>query len=260
MNNNPSALQPTKRFSNRVDYYVKYRPGYPAALIPFLNQELGLTPASIIADVGSGTGLLAKHFLDNGNTLYAVEPNDEMRAAGETFLAAYPHFHSVNGTAETTTLPSHSVDFVTAGQAFHWFDPPKAKIEFARIMRPGGYVILVWNDRPPHANSFMSAYETLLDRYAVNYHEVNARRSKEGDFSHFYGPAGYQVKYFDNYQLFDYDSLRGRLLSSSYAPLEDHPNHAPMIAGLKNLYKEYQQDGLVRFEYETQVYYGRLSN
>lgn len=259
MDNKPLDLNPTQRFSDRVYYYVKYRPSYPPPVIPFLSQELGLTSASIIADVGSGTGFLSRLFLDNGNTVYGVEPNDEMRAAGEAFLADYPHFHSVSGTAEATTLPANSIDFVTAGQAFHWFDQAKARAEFQRIMRPAGYVILIWNDRPPLATPFMSAYETLLDTYALNYQEVNARRSKEGDFGDWYGPAGYQVKFFDNYQLFDYDSLRGRLLSSSYAPLEGHPHHAPMIAGLEKIFNEFQQNGLVRFDYETQLYYGRLT-
>src|SRR6266446_9260655 len=110
---------PTERFSNRVENYIRYRPGYPKEIIELLKAECGLFPQSVVADAGSGTGLLAKLFLENGNLVFGIEPNREMRAAGERLLQAYPRFTSIAGTAEATTLPGQSVDFVTAGQAFH---------------------------------------------------------------------------------------------------------------------------------------------
>src|SRR5262245_9983579 len=112
-------------------------------MLEVLKNECGLTPDSVIADVGSGTGLLAKLFLENGNRVYCIEPNREMRQAGEGILEDYPKFLSVAGTAEATALSDASVDFVTAGQAAHWFDATKARHEFRRILRPGGWLALV---------------------------------------------------------------------------------------------------------------------
>ena len=106
----------TTRFSDRVAYYIKYRPGYPAKVITLLNREIGLSPATVIADIGSGTGISSELFLKNGNRVFGVEPNQPMREAAESRLAGYDAFISINGTAEATTLPDASVDLVTAGQ------------------------------------------------------------------------------------------------------------------------------------------------
>src|SRR4029453_17979120 len=121
-----------QRFSSRVEDYIKYRPSYPPALLDTLVTQCRLTPTAEVADIGSGTGLLSELFLRNGNRVYGVEPNREMREAGERLLSAYPSFVSVDGRAEATMLDDASVDFVTAGQAFHWFDPPHARREFMR--------------------------------------------------------------------------------------------------------------------------------
>jgi len=153
---------PTKRFSDRVEMYVKYRPHYPQAILTCLEKECGLTETAVIADVGSGTGILTKLFLDHGNKVYGVEPNAEMRQAAEAYLADYAHFTSVNGRSEATTLPAHSVDFVTAGQAFHWFQWQETRTEFRRILKPGGIVALVWNERRQQADSFEDAYDAQL--------------------------------------------------------------------------------------------------
>jgi len=136
-----------QRFSNRVADYVRYRPGYPAALFDLLRVECAFTSNHAVADVGSGTGLLTKLFLENGNRVFGVEPNQEMRRAGEEFLHSFPKFTSVAGSAEATTLGDASVDFVTAGQAFHWFDPQAARREFLRILKTNGWVVIAWNDR-----------------------------------------------------------------------------------------------------------------
>ena len=149
---------PTARFSNRVDDYVRYRPSYPAGVLEILRAEVGLTPASIIADVGSGTGISAELFLRNGNTVYAVEPNDAMRHAAERLLGGYHAFHSVNGRAEATTLPDASIDLSLAAQAFHWFDVPKARAEWQRILRPDGWAVLVWNTRRTDTSPFLRAF------------------------------------------------------------------------------------------------------
>lgn len=218
---------PTRRFSDRVENYVKYRPDYPTQTIPFLVQAVGLQAESAIADVGSGTGILTGLFLRNGNPVFAVEPNKEMRAAAERLLAEYPRFTSLDGTAEAIPLPARSVDFVTAGQAFHWFDAAKARAEFLRVLRPGGWVVLIWNDRCLADSEFSAAYEALLQRYATDYRQVNHQNLDEAAFTRFFGPGGYKIQAFQNAQYFDLPGLTGRLLSSSYAPLAGHPAHAP---------------------------------
>ena len=166
----------TQRFTGRVEDYARHRPAYPPELLELLRRECGLTKDTVVADVGSGTGILARLSLDNGNRVIAVEPNDEMRRAGELLLSGHGRFESVTGTAEATTLPQRSVDLITAGQAFHWFDPGAARKEFARVLKPGGKVVLVWNDRRKRGGPFLEAYEGLLETYANDYAEVEHGR------------------------------------------------------------------------------------
>jgi SAM-dependent methyltransferase len=251
-------IDSTQRFSKRVDNYVKYRPGYPQAVIELFAAECGLTPEALIADVGSGTGLLSKLFLNNGNRVLGVEPNREMREAGERLLADAPGFTSVDGTAEATTLATSSVDFVTAGQAFHWFDRARARVEFARILKPRGWVALVWNERRTAKNLFLAGYERLLTTYGNDYAQVNHTLIDPGVIDGFFAPSAWSARKFDNLQIFDFDGLKGRLLSSSYSPEPDQPSYQPMLDALKALFDAHQRDGRVAFEYDTTVYYGQL--
>jgi SAM-dependent methyltransferase len=250
---------PTRRFSSRVENYVKYRPSYPPAVIDLLRGECGLRAESIVADVGSGTGILSELFLKNGNRVFGVEPNREMRAAGERLLGEYAAFTSVDGTAEATTLPHHSCDFVTAGQAFHWFDRGRARAEFARILRPGGWVVLVWNDRRLGTTPFLEAYERLLQSYALDYAAVNHKQIDDAVIGAFFAPGSFKVATFENRQVFGFDGLKGRLLSSSYTPEPSHPNYTPMLDELRAIFAAHQAGGTVAFDYDTLVYYGRLA-
>ena len=249
----------TQRFSSRVDNYVKYRPSYPKAIIPFLAEKCALKPSDVIADVGSGTGLLTQLFLDNGNRVFGVEPNREMREAGERFLAAYPSFISVNGTAEATTLEAASVNAVVAGQAFHWFDIDKARREFLRILKPAGWVALVWNARRVDSAPFQREYDQLLRTYSEEYLRTNHSDTvTDASIDVFFNGRIGRAR-FDNAQQFDFDGLLGRLMSSSYAPEAGHPNHAPLVNALRGLFDTHQRAGVVTFEYDTEVYFGRLS-
>lgn len=249
-------LAPTARFSTRVANYVKYRPGYPAAVLDWLRAECRLTPDAVVADIGSGTGKLAELFLQNGNKVLGVEPNREMREAGEGLLAGFPNFISIDGAAEVTTLPDACADFVTAGQAFHWFEPEPTRREFARILRPGGWVAVVWNTRDM-ASPFQQAYEELLLTFCPEYVQVNHRDVSEDDLRRWLSLEPFLKASFANAQSFDFDGLAGRLLSSSYAPEPGHPKHEPMMAALAELFARFQADGRVQFAYETQVYAGQ---
>ena len=249
---------PTGRFSSRVENYVKYRPGYPPEVISLLAEECGLAADSVVADIGSGPGNLSELFLRHGCRVYGVEPNREMREAGERLLSAYANFESVDGSAEATTLDGRSVDFVVAGQAFHWFEHDAARREFARILRPGGWAVIIWNDRRTSGSPFFEAYERLLRTRGTDYKEVSLKYADENALRPFYGPRGMRLKVFDNEQRFDFEGLKGRLLSSSYTPEPGHPNHLPMLEELAALFDAHATDGRVVFEYETKVYYGQM--
>jgi ubiquinone/menaquinone biosynthesis C-methylase UbiE len=247
-----------QRFSNRVADYVRYRPGYPRAILDTLRDECGLTPASVLADIGSGTGLLSRLFLDNVNLVYGVEPNTEMRAAGEQLLRAYPKFRSIAASAEATTLPDASVDFVVAGQAFHWFDPQAARTEFARILRSSGWVAVIWNERRIETSALLREYEAMLRKYSPDYAQVSAKYPEDARMAEFFGPGELRQRTFPNEQIFDFEGFRGRLLSSSYSPPKGHPNHKLVLTELKRIFDAHNENGRVRVEYTTHLYYGRL--
>jgi SAM-dependent methyltransferase len=223
-----------------------------------LARDCRLTPADPVADVGSGTGFLAELFLRHGNPVFGVEPNREMREAGEQLLRGYSQFRSVDGTAEATTLPDRCAQFVTAGQAFHWFDPVRTKGEFARILRPGGWVVLVWNERLVDTTPFLQAYERLLNTYGEDYQRVASRQMDDAVLADFFSGGGYRRQSLDNEQRLDYAGLEGRLLSSSYAPVAGHPQHEFMLAELREIFERYQERGNVVLGYRTQVYFGHV--
>ena len=246
------------RFSNRADNYARYRPGYPDGVIDILQSECDLKETSIIADVGSGTGILAELFLKNGNTVFGVEPNAAMRLFAERQLQSFENFVSVEATAEATTLESASVDFITAGQAFHWFDREQTRREFARILKPNGWVVLIWNERRLDSTAFLRDYENLLLRYGTDYEKVR-HENVAGEIAQFFAPDIFQFKSLENAQHFNFEALKGRVMSSSYTPEQGHPRFEPMLAELEDIFNAHQRDGIVTFEYETKVYYGHLS-
>jgi ubiquinone/menaquinone biosynthesis C-methylase UbiE len=247
-----------QRFSNRVADYIRYRPGYPSALLDLLAQECGLRPDHLIADIGSGTGLLSKLFLEHGNRVYGVEPNTEMRAGGEEFLREYSNFTSLEGSAEATTLSDSSIDFVTVGQAFHWFDVIAAGREFRRILKPSGWVVVVWQDRRMEETPFAREYEQLLERFGIDYKSVKDSYPETEKIRSFFDASTFQTRDLPNCQEFDWEGLQGRLRSSSYAPRENHANYVPMMAELQRIFDGYQENGAVRMEYFARVYFGKL--
>jgi len=248
---------PTTRFSNRVANYVKYRPHYPEKIIKYLEEKNVLKKDSDIADVGSGTGILSKLFLKNGNKVYGIEPNKEMREAGEEYLKEYTNFISVEGSAESAPLEKSSVDLIIAGQAFHWFDAEKTKEEFKRILKPGGNVVLIWNVRKLDSTLFLKAYEELLIKYGTDYLKVRHENVDNVKLAKFYG-GKYATKIFYNEQVFNFEALKGRLLSSSYSPTEEMPEYQPMLEQLHKVFNEYNQNGKINFPYDTVVYHGKI--
>ena len=247
-------MKSVKRFTGRVSNYIKYRPGYPPEIIRLLSRETGFDEQKDVADIGSGTGKLSKLFLANDNLVYGVEPNDEMREAGEKILKDYINFISINGTAENTMLADECVDFVISGQAFHLFDTEKAKQEFIRILKHNGYCILVWNERELDSSTFMKSYEKLLLKYGTDYTETRHENIEEKVFNKFYGVRNFKLATYANSQVFDYNGLKGRLLSSSYVPFDSNE----MLEELKKLFDKHNNDGKLKFDYITKIYFGRI--
>lgn len=249
---------PTSRFSDRVENYIKYRPSYPHSVLTLLKTECGLTRDWVIADIGSGTGILSRLLLENGNRVFAVEPNAEMREAAEQSIGGNPLFTSVAATAEETGLATASADLIVAAQAFHWFDAEKCRAEFPRILKPGGWVALIWNERLVEATPFLRAYEDLLHRHATDYGTVDHRNVGDETIGSFFQPGGFRFATFANVQRFDYSGLKGRCLSSSYTPPEGSAECASLILELDEIFNRHQRNEIVSFEYKTNVYFGRL--
>lgn len=246
------------RFTTRVENYAKFRPTYPPIILDLLKADCGFTEASLVADMGSGTGMLSEMLLKNGNTVFCVEPNAQMRNSAENLLGNYLQFKSIDGAAEATTLDSHSIDIVTAAQAFHWFDQTRARVEFARILKPKGWVALIWNERRLDSTPFLRSFEQLLLQYGTDYQKVRHEKVT-GQIADFFDPQGFRRESFENIQPLDFESLMGRVLSASYTPEPDHPTFEPMIGSLREVFEKHQQRGTIAFEYDTRVYYGQLS-
>jgi len=253
-----AARHPAARFSDRAQDYVKYRPHYSPEVVQALQQACGLRPEHLIADVGSGPGLLAEIFLDNGNRVIGVEPNHEMRIAGEDYLAGHRSFSMVDGSAEATTLPDASIDFVVAGQAFHWFRPDETRSEFARILKAGGWAVLVWHDRNVDSTPFLRAYEAFIRRHSIDYEQVTHKYlASYAALERFFAPDKMQLIQQHNQQQLDFDGLRGRLLSSSYIP-KSGERYEAMSRELPQLFSSHAAAGHVVLQYDTKIYFGHL--
>ena len=254
-----NTLQSTERFSDRVTDYVRYRPDYPAALRDWLHHEQGVTSDWQVADIGAGTGISSKLFLDAGHAITAVEPNAAMREAAVAWLGANPNFRAIDGRADATGLPAASIDLVTVAQAFHWFDPEATRREFQRILRPGRLAAIFWNSRRLTGTPFLEGYEALLQRYGTDYTRVAERYADDASMRAWFGASWRGGARFEHSQQLDFESLRGRLMSSSYAPRAGHPQHAPMLAALRDLFDRCQTNDRISFDYDTRIFTGTVS-
>ncbi len=246
-----------ERFSNRVENYVKYRPYYPKEILQLFRDEMNLQKNFVVADIGAGTGISAKLFLENGNPVFGVEPNAAMREAAENYLQNFPNFKIVDGTAEKTNLPDKSVDFVVAAQAFHWFDQTTTRKEFKRILKDRGFVALIWNERQLDSTAFLRGYENLLTRFGIDYQQVRHENITKETLQDFFQTEFLQA-IFQNSQTVDLDGLRGRMLSSSYVPSAENPRFAEMLKNLESLFAEHAENGKIDILYDTKVFYGQI--
>ena len=254
MPNESTSLNPTKRFSNRVENYIKYRPSYPKEVVAFLENNLGLNKQQLVADIGSGTGLFAELLLQKGHEVLCIEPNDEMRKAAENKLVHHKKFSSYGSTAEETGLNSHTIDLITVATAFHWMEPLATKKEFKRILKPNGHIVLAWNVRK-RDSPFLKEYHSLKQMNSGDRPDSNIN---EAAIKSFFAPQAAATKSFSDVQLLDFEGLKGQLLSSSYIPLPGHDSYDDMIEKLVQLFVKYNESGLVKMEYETKLYWNVL--
>ncbi len=244
-------------FKGRSSDYSQYRPSYPPDIIPLLEKEIGFSPASVVADVGAGTGILSRLFIENGNTVFGVEPNDEMRGVAKTGLRAFPNFHALKGTGEETNLQQDSIDLVVCGQSFHWLDPVRAKVEFRRILKEPGNVALFWNDRVDVQGGFNPEYEKIIMEYSPKYHSSGSTVLDDGLFEDFFSGTC-RVFTLDNFQELNLEGIMGRYQSASYSISQDDKNYQKLVNSFEEAFKEHQENGFVKLLYKTKAFIGTL--
>lgn len=247
----------TERFSATIEHYHQYRPSYPHELLETIFTECSLGPESIVADIGSGTGIFTMLLLEKGLTCYGVEPNTDMRNKAEIELASFDNFHSITGRADQTNLADNSVDGIICAQAFHWFNEPGTRVEFKRILKQNAKVALVWNLRN-NTTPLMQAYENLLRKFGTDYTAVAAENIKDEDIASFFENHNFKKLNIDNHQSFDWDGFRGRLLSTSYTPKPGESGYEAMLKEAENIYAEHQKDGKVTFDYDCLAFIGNF--
>ena len=245
---------PRERFGSRVENYARFRPGYPDELIDHLLMLLDDAEDSTVADVGSGTGILTLPLLEAGLEVYAVEPNREMRERAESELSGMPGFHSVAGEAAATGLPDRSVDLITVAQAFHWFAVEDTVREFSRVLRRGGAVALIWNSRRTSGEEFHSGYESALKTWCPDYRVSTHKNHSLVSIGRVFQGWKIHLATFPNSQHLDFEGLKGRVESSSYAPTAGSAQYNGLMKALSELFFRFETEGWIRFDYTTELY------
>lgn len=236
-----------------------HRPGYPKEIVALLEGECGLTRDSVVADIAAGTGLLSEIFLESGYAVLAVEPNDAMREVCRLLTEEFPKLSCPTGTAEATRLPDGSVNLITVAQAMHWFDLKRTRAEFVRVLVPGGYCAVIYNNRRMGGDAFHDGYEEILRTFGSDYEAVQQRHLGKSRLVDFFAPDAMKMKVFPNAQELSLEALAGRILSSSYMPQPGHIRYEPMRAAIEAHFDAEQKNGYVRLEYDCAVAYGQLT-
>jgi SAM-dependent methyltransferase len=252
MNDKLNRLNPTERFNNRVENYLKFRPHYPEELFSFLETQLKLDSRMKLADIGSGTGLFAEPLLKKGYAIYCIEPNDEMRSAAEKHLSIYPGFISIDNRAEHTGLEPNSIDCIIVAQAFHWMNPIETKQEFSKILKDNGKIIICWI-LAMEDTEFLEKYEGIRKTFGIEY--TATKRADESVLREFYSPQNMNSKIFYHKIKMDFEKLKGHLLSASFIPQRGHGSFNVMIDSLQELFDKYNENGFIEMKYQTIVFW-----
>ncbi|OOG16976.1 hypothetical protein BWD42_15985 [Sphingobacterium sp. CZ-UAM] len=241
-----------ERFTDRVVDYEKFRPNYPKEIIQILSEKIGFNKRWLVADIGSGTGLSTQLFLENGNDVFAVEPNREMRESLVHHFKTYRNLIALNTTAEDTSIESGCVDLIFAGQSFHWFDRNACYKEFNRILTKSGHIVLVWNQRDP-TDAFQQEYEQFLRQHIPTYQSVSHKNISDEDLRDFFVDRPMTKVSLQNQQVFDLKSFLGRVRSSSYFP-KDGDENKTLYDDLRLLFEKYAISKRIVFKYITEIY------
>lgn len=250
-------MDSTQYFSGLADDYVIGRPAYAKAFVESLYSRYGFSKQSVIADIGSGTGKFAKQLLERGSFVYGVEPNADMRNIARKELEGFEKFCPVNGTAAETNLGEQSVDFVTAAQAFHWFDGALFRRECKRILKRNGLVFLIWNLRDTSDKVNQSSFE-IFSEYCPKFHGFSGGVQKDDprirDFFH----GKYEYIEFENPLFYDREKFISRSLSSSYSLKKEEEKYGEYIAALSELFERYAKDDVLTVANKTVAYAGKV--
>lgn len=248
------------RFTDKAEKYEKYRPSYPKQSLDIIQYECHITLNNdiVVADIGSGTGKFTELLLEKYCKVYAVEPNDNMRAIAEDKFIGNLNYKSINNTAENTGLDDNSVDLITVAQALHYFDVEKVKIEFRRILKLNGKVALLWNFRYKESD-FMKEYEKIVYTFHSKDLQPTFAQDKMNDSVYNKLFSEYKVFSIPYIQELDFDDLWGRALSSNHAPKKDDPNYDELYKNIKKIFDKYQHNKKINFEYHTKVVIGNIN-
>lgn len=258
MDQNELAVNPTGRFTGRVEAYRRYRSRYPREIIPLLQEKCGLRRESIVADIGAGTGMLSELFLENGNAVFAIEPNADMRSACEELTVRFQQLKCIDGTAEDTHLPERSMDIIAVGRAFHWFDHQKCRAEFTRILKPGGWAVLAGLGPRRGKESVQDDYQAIIRQHGIDYERLRGRYNVKEAVQRFFEGGALQETEFSGFEELTYEGLEGHTLSLSVTPQPDHPGFLAMQQALKTYFEKYQLDGKILLPTNCRVYMGQL--
>lgn len=250
-------MENTKKFSGKAENYSSGRPAYADGLIDMLYETQGFSPRSVIADIGCGTGIFTKQLVERGSLVYGVEPNDDMRRAAVENLAGYENFRPLGGTAEHTTLEENSVDFITAAQAFHWFDLPSFRTECRKILRPDGKVFLIWNMRDGDAEINRLCADIFAE-YCPDFKGFSGGIEREDRrISAFFG-GNSRTAAFDHPLVYDREKFIRRSLSASYSLTESDGRFAQYLQRLYALFDRKSRNGVLTIPNQTTVYFGKI--
>lgn len=252
---NLKDYKPTERFSTKAHYY-HYRPDYPHGIIEKLMEDINFSPGFVVADIGAGTGKLTKLFVDNGNKVFAVEPNKEMLTIADDLFKHRNNYHSVNTCAEDTNLRSESIDLISVGQALHWFDFNKAKREFLRILKKPGFALVTGN-RPVFVDKKLAEeINTLTGKFC--YKTYKRIDFEVIDYDEIFKPFKTKAVIITRkIQKPVSDIIKGTL-SCSFSPDEGHKDFTEFVDALRSILMKYAFNNMVRVNIETKMTYGRM--
>lgn len=249
-----------KLFDNKAVLYAANRPSYSPHVLKYLQKDLGLAPTALGADIGCGTGQLTKILAGYFNLLYAVEPNESMMAECQKCLCGCKNVHYIHRCAESTGIIDHTLDYITVAQAFHLFHNTETLQELKRILKPNGYLIIIYNMKNHSSNLFLKNEEVLLKYCPLYKRNFHSMEFKTESFADCFTEDSYQYRQFsnDNTEYLDCDTFINRTLSASYAIPIENPSFPVFVKELEKVFTKFSVNQKIKMELSTVIYSGHL--